>query len=238
MRREIDELFGDVFERDRPRAARGFSPSVDVYYADDPPRAVVKADLAGRRHRRRGARDPRPPAADRRRAPPAGGRRAASTSRSRSSTARSGALVELGADVVAEQAQRDATRTASCGSRCRSPAREETVAGCRSRAARRPRRAPSEHRHPGERRARPASRPSSRTGLPDGAAGAAAARQRPLPGHAHAARDRPGALDPARQRRAGRQPDAGDGRLARPRGRGARARTTSTTWAWRASSRA
>ena len=26
---------------------RGFSPSVDVFYADDPPRAVVKADLAG-----------------------------------------------------------------------------------------------------------------------------------------------------------------------------------------------
>ena len=46
MRREIDELFGDVFERSGFRG-RGFSPSVDVYYADDPPRAVVKADLAG-----------------------------------------------------------------------------------------------------------------------------------------------------------------------------------------------
>ena len=46
MRREIDELFGDVFERTGFRG-RGFSPSVDVYYADDPPRAVVKADLAG-----------------------------------------------------------------------------------------------------------------------------------------------------------------------------------------------
>jgi HSP20 family protein len=46
MRREIDELFGDVFERTGLRG-RGFSPSVDVYYADDPPRAVVKADLAG-----------------------------------------------------------------------------------------------------------------------------------------------------------------------------------------------
>ena len=46
MRREIDELFGDVFERTGFRG-RGFSPSVDVFYADDPPRAFVKADLAG-----------------------------------------------------------------------------------------------------------------------------------------------------------------------------------------------
>jgi HSP20 family protein len=46
MRREIDELFGDVFERTGFRG-RGFSPSVDVYYVDDPPRAVVRADLAG-----------------------------------------------------------------------------------------------------------------------------------------------------------------------------------------------
>ena len=47
MRREIDELFGDVFERQTGLRGRGFSPSVDVFYADDPPRAVVKADLAG-----------------------------------------------------------------------------------------------------------------------------------------------------------------------------------------------
>jgi HSP20 family protein len=46
MRREIDELFGDVFERAGLRG-RGFSPAVDVYYVDDPPRAVVRADLAG-----------------------------------------------------------------------------------------------------------------------------------------------------------------------------------------------
>jgi HSP20 family protein len=46
MRREIDELFGDVFERSGLRG-RGFSPLVDVYYVDDPPRAVVRADLAG-----------------------------------------------------------------------------------------------------------------------------------------------------------------------------------------------
>ena len=47
MRREIDELFGDVFERSTGLRGTGFSPSVDVYYADDPPRAVVKAELAG-----------------------------------------------------------------------------------------------------------------------------------------------------------------------------------------------
>jgi HSP20 family protein len=47
MRREIDELFGDVFERSTGLRGRGFSPSVDVYYQDDPPRAVVRADLAG-----------------------------------------------------------------------------------------------------------------------------------------------------------------------------------------------
>ncbi len=47
MRREIDELFGDVFERQTGLRGRGFSPSVDVYYTDNPPRAVVKAELSG-----------------------------------------------------------------------------------------------------------------------------------------------------------------------------------------------
>jgi HSP20 family protein len=46
MRREIDELFGDVFERSGLRG-RGFSPAVDVYYVDGPPRAVVRVELAG-----------------------------------------------------------------------------------------------------------------------------------------------------------------------------------------------
>jgi HSP20 family protein len=48
MRREMDELFGDVFERtglSRKRA--GFSPAVDVAYTSDPPRAIVTAELAG-----------------------------------------------------------------------------------------------------------------------------------------------------------------------------------------------
>ena len=48
MRREMDELFGDVFERTGlARRRAGFSPPIDVYYTDDPPRVVVRAELAG-----------------------------------------------------------------------------------------------------------------------------------------------------------------------------------------------
>ena len=47
MRREIDELFGDVFERSTGLRGRGFAPAVDVFYVDDPPRAVVRAALPG-----------------------------------------------------------------------------------------------------------------------------------------------------------------------------------------------
>jgi HSP20 family protein len=48
MRREMDELFGDVFDRRlAPSRRGGFSPAVDVYYTAEPPRAVVRADLAG-----------------------------------------------------------------------------------------------------------------------------------------------------------------------------------------------
>ena len=48
MRREMDELFGDAFDRRlAPSRRGGFSPAVDVYYTADPPRAVVRADLAG-----------------------------------------------------------------------------------------------------------------------------------------------------------------------------------------------
>src|SRR5213083_1150185 len=48
MRREMDELFGDVFGAAlAPQRRGGFSPAVDVFYADDPPRAVVHAELAG-----------------------------------------------------------------------------------------------------------------------------------------------------------------------------------------------
>ena len=48
MRREMDELFGDVFGGAGLTSRRtGFSPAVDVFYEGDPPRAVVQAELAG-----------------------------------------------------------------------------------------------------------------------------------------------------------------------------------------------
>ena len=48
MRREMDELFGDVFGTVGLTSRRtGFSPRVDVYYQGDEPRAIVKAELAG-----------------------------------------------------------------------------------------------------------------------------------------------------------------------------------------------
>jgi HSP20 family protein len=48
MRREIDELFGDVFDRSGLAGARRqFMPHVDVYYCGQPPRAIVKVELAG-----------------------------------------------------------------------------------------------------------------------------------------------------------------------------------------------
>jgi HSP20 family protein len=48
MRRQIDELFGDVWTRAglSPRR-RAFSPRVDVYYCGDPPKAEVRIDIAG-----------------------------------------------------------------------------------------------------------------------------------------------------------------------------------------------
>src|SRR5687768_17403181 len=54
VRREMDELFGDVWERTglATRRTSGFSPRVDVYYcglesAEGEARAVIKADVAG-----------------------------------------------------------------------------------------------------------------------------------------------------------------------------------------------
>jgi HSP20 family protein len=48
MRRQIDELFGDVWTRaGLSPHRRAFSPRVDVYYCGDPPKAVVRVDLAG-----------------------------------------------------------------------------------------------------------------------------------------------------------------------------------------------
>ena len=49
MRREFDELMGDVWGEawtgQRPQI--GFAPRLDLYYCGDPPKAVVKVDLAG-----------------------------------------------------------------------------------------------------------------------------------------------------------------------------------------------
>jgi HSP20 family protein len=48
MRREMDELFGDVFERaGLSRRRTGPWPAIDVAYAPDPPRLIVTAELAG-----------------------------------------------------------------------------------------------------------------------------------------------------------------------------------------------
>lgn len=47
MRREMDELFGDVFDRALAPRRAGFSPRVDVYYTQSPPAAVIAIDLAG-----------------------------------------------------------------------------------------------------------------------------------------------------------------------------------------------
>ena len=48
MRRDMDELFGDVMERTSfSRRRLGFVPAIDVAYTADPPRAIVTAELAG-----------------------------------------------------------------------------------------------------------------------------------------------------------------------------------------------
>ncbi|MEA2428862.1 MAG: hypothetical protein QOF37_2490 [Thermoleophilaceae bacterium] len=47
MRREIDELFGDVFERTGLHPRRTFTPEVDVYYCGQPARAIVKVAIPG-----------------------------------------------------------------------------------------------------------------------------------------------------------------------------------------------
>jgi HSP20 family protein len=48
VRREVDELFGDVLQRSGlSRRQGGFCPAVDVAYTADPPLAVVTAELAG-----------------------------------------------------------------------------------------------------------------------------------------------------------------------------------------------
>ena len=104
MRREIDSLFGDVFERTPLAPRRGFSPRVDVYYTGEPPRAVVNADLAGVEiddvkleiHGRKLV------LAGERRAPEAAGRLYQQLEIEHGPFRR---VVELGADVVADEAK-------------------------------------------------------------------------------------------------------------------------------------
>jgi HSP20 family protein len=104
MRREMDELFGEAFETRRSLRGRGFSPRVDVYYTDGPPRAVVKVDLS--------AVDPSDVALDirgrqlviqgeRRPTPEAGGRLYQQIEIEHGPFRR---VVELGAEVVADKA--------------------------------------------------------------------------------------------------------------------------------------
>jgi HSP20 family protein len=104
MRREMDELFGEAFESRRSLRGRGFSPRVDVYYTDGPPRAVVKVDLS--------AVDPSDVAleirgrqlviqGERRPTPEAGGRLYQQIEIEHGPFRR---VVELGAEVVAEKA--------------------------------------------------------------------------------------------------------------------------------------
>ena len=47
MRREMDELFGDMFERPGKLGRGRAWPAVDVAYTSEPPRAIVTAELAG-----------------------------------------------------------------------------------------------------------------------------------------------------------------------------------------------
>ena len=47
MRREMDALFGDVFDRALTPRRAGFMPRVDVYYQEQPAAAVICMDLAG-----------------------------------------------------------------------------------------------------------------------------------------------------------------------------------------------
>ena len=103
MRRDIDEVFGDVFERSGFSPARGFLPPVDVYYKGDPPAAVVQADLAGVDIDEVGLeiRGRQLLIAGERRAQPAGGRLYQQIEIPHGPFRR---VVELGTDVVAERA--------------------------------------------------------------------------------------------------------------------------------------
>lgn len=107
MRREMDELFGDVFCAPAlgHRARRGgFSPAVDVFYEGDPPRAIVAVELAGVDTADIGLEinGRQLEIAGRRRPPQAEGRLYQQLEIASGAFRR---VIELGADVVAEQAR-------------------------------------------------------------------------------------------------------------------------------------
>ena len=193
----------------RRRAAAGSRPpSTSTTPATRRGRSCT-AELAGHRHRRTsGSRSAAAQLVIAGAARAARGRGAASTSSSRSSTGRSGASSRSGADVDADAGAGDLRGRHPRRSSCRSRSRATGARRCRS-SARRSRVSIHDRANAGEDATSARQLDAAR-----GAAGAAAARHRPVPGHADAAGGRPGALGPARQRRAGRQPHARDGRRA------------------------
>ncbi len=103
MRREIDELFGDVVERAGFVGRRGFLPRVDVFFCGPPPRTVVEAELAGIDADRVGieVRGRQLVIAGERRPPSAEGRLYQHVEIERGPFRR---VIDLGAEVLAEQA--------------------------------------------------------------------------------------------------------------------------------------
>lgn len=47
MRRDMEQLVGDVWAGSPARRAPGYAPRVDVYYCGEPRRAIVEAELPG-----------------------------------------------------------------------------------------------------------------------------------------------------------------------------------------------
>jgi HSP20 family protein len=102
----MDELFGDVLQRSglATRRHAGFAPAVDVSYAEDPPRAIVTAELAGidSAELELEIQGRELVLSGRRRSPEPDGRVYQQVEIERGAFRR---VVQLGADVVAEQAR-------------------------------------------------------------------------------------------------------------------------------------